>query len=125
MNDAVERKGVIKGVIECVRYCPGIPGGVRYLSVFFVRCVSQRGASAMVEAVRPCVITCRRTISVKGAVAVSRSKYACRKDRRADSMVPLAWPSSSCISVSWGSVWCSRKRWSFVECVSLGRAVLG
>ena len=43
MNDAVEREGVIKGVIECVRYRPGVPGGVRYLRVFFVRRVSQRG----------------------------------------------------------------------------------
>ena len=43
VNDAVEREGVIKGVIECVRYRPGIPGGVRYLRVFFVRRVSQRG----------------------------------------------------------------------------------
>ena len=43
MNDAVEREGVIEGVIECIRYRPGMPGGVRYLRVFFVRCVSQRG----------------------------------------------------------------------------------
>ena len=43
VNDAVEREGVIKGVIECVRYRSGIPGGVRYLRVFFFRRVSQRG----------------------------------------------------------------------------------
>ena len=77
------------------------------------------GASAMVEAVRPCVITCCRTISGKGAVAVSWSKDACRKDRRAVSMVPLlARPSSSCITLRWGSVWCSRIMWSPVDCES-------
>ena len=82
------------------------------------------GASAMVEAARPCVITCCRTISGKGAVAVSLSKDACRKDRFAVSMVPLAWPSASCITLSWGSVWCSRKG-GLPWILSLGRVVLG
>ena len=43
VSDAAGREGVIEGVIECIWYRPGIPGGVRYLRVFFVRCVSQRG----------------------------------------------------------------------------------
>ena len=87
------------------------------------------GASAMVEAARPCVITCCRTISGKGAVAVSLSKDACRKDRLAVSMVPLAWPSASCITLSWGSVWCARKRRSPVDsesrsgCIGVSRKV--